>query len=312
MITVLCITGPTASGKSNLALEFCRKIKSLKPEIISIDSAQIYRHIDIASAKPTISERVEIPHHLVDICDPSEQYSVARFITDANAALTKIISNGGIPIFVGGTMMYLYRFIRGISCIPDIPLKVRRLVTEEGRKIGWEKLHKRLVAIDPMFAGKISVNDTQRIIRGIEVWHHTGKTLTYWKQRKAAVNKHNNHSFKLKMVALVPKNKTDLHKKIKSRFNRMVEDGLLCEIVELRGRNLSFKNSSARLVGVRQAWEFLEGHVSFNEFLWHGETATRRLAKHQLTWLNKFNDVKIIDPYNNSQSQKISICESLL
>ena len=224
----------------------------------------------------------------------------------------KIISNGGTPILVGGTMMYLNRLIQGISNVPNIPLEVRQSIFNEGRDNGWDKLHKKLFSVDPQFADGISINDSQRITRGLEVWYHTGKGLTEWKNEYSKLSPQNNLSFKLRILALVPKNKEDLHRKIKNRFNNMVERGLLSEVARLRKRNLSRDNSCARLVGVRQAWEFLEGTVSMHQFLQLGEIATRRLAKHQLTWLRKFNNMKVIDPFDNSKTQKISICESLL
>ena len=312
MTTALCITGPTASGKSSLALELCRKNKILRPEIISMDSAQIYREIDIASDKPSLIDRQEFPHHLIDICDPSEQYSVARFIEDVNKSIEKIISSGGTPIIVGGTMMYLKRLTDGIADLPTVPADLRNEIFNYGLKIGWTKLHSQLNKIDPILAENISPKDSQRITRGLEVWLYTGINLTEWKKRTPSINLRKN-AVTFNIVALIPKNRELLNERIKQRFKRMIGNGLIEEVKNLRKREeLTMKNSVVRLVGVRQAWEYLDGKISLEEFIVKGEIATKRLAKHQLTWLKTFKNMESLDPFQADLTQKISICESLL
>ncbi len=308
---ILCIVGPTAAGKSKLAMEFCRKNIKLNPEIISMDSAQIFKEIDIATAKPTTEEQNEIPHHLINICDPVETYSVAKFINDTNNLIIKIIKKNGTPIIVGGTMMYLKRLIEGIVDIPVIPNEIRNKIKSDAEINSWHHLFKKLSKIDPNLCKLISQNDSQRITRGLEVWEYTGKTLTDWKLEKPKSKFMNDNLFDIMPIALIPQNKKDLHEKIKIRFMKMIQNGLIDEVKNLKKRgDLTLKNPSIKLVGVKQTWHYLENNLDIDDLLRTGIVATRQLAKHQLTWINKFESIKKIDPYELTLDQQISICES--
>ena len=220
--SLLCIIGPTASGKSQLALELCRKGLFYRPEIISMDSAQIYQNIDIATAKPNKNEQNEVKHHLIDICDPKDSYSVNKFIEDTLRAISNIEKKKGTPIIVGGTMMYFDRLINGIHSVPKIPDYVRSQIIFEGNKKGWPSLHNKLKTIDQNLAKKIAPFDSQRIQRGLEVWMHTGKTLSDWIHSSKTKNLNREINYIFKTIALVPKDRSNLHKKIKIRFKKMV------------------------------------------------------------------------------------------
>ncbi len=310
---ILCIVGPTAVGKSKLAMEFCRRNTSLKPEIISMDSAQIFKEIDIATAKPSVEEQNEIPHHLINICNPNETYSVAKFINDSNNLIKKIIKNNGTPIIVGGTMMYLKRLVEGIAEIPIIPDEIRNKIKIDAELNGWSHLFKRLSKIDPSLCELISQNDSQRITRGLEVWEHTRKTLTEWKLNKTKSKVIEEMIYDFIPVALIPSSKKDLHEEIKIRFIKMIKKGLIDEVKSLKRRgDLTLKNPSIKLVGVKQTWNYLENNLEIEDLLRTGIIATRQLAKHQLTWINKFESIKKIDPYKLTIDQQISICESSL
>ena len=310
---ILCIVGPTAAGKSKLAMEFCRRNMKLKPEIISMDSAQIFKEIDIATAKPSIEEQKEIPHHLIDICDPTETYSVAKFINDTNKLIVKILEKKGTPLIVGGTMMYLKRLTDGIANIPLIPIEIREKINMEGNLKGWSYLFKRLSIIDPNLCKLISENDSQRITRGLEVWEYTGKTLSEWKFENSEEKTINNISHNFIPIALIPRDKKHHHKKINARFSKMIQQGLVNEVKNLKKRgDLTLGHSSIKLVGVKQTWNYLENNLGLEDLLRTGIIATRQLAKHQLTWINKFESIKKIDPYELSLDQQISICKSSL
>jgi tRNA dimethylallyltransferase len=306
--SIICIIGPTASGKSQLALELCRKNLFYRPEIISMDSAQIYKSIDIATAKPNKFEQNEIKHHLIDICDPKESYSVNQFIEDTLKILTNIENRKGTSIIVGGTMMYFHRLINGIHSFPAIPSYVRDQISNEGKKNGWPYLHKKLSKIDGDLANRISPFDSQRIQRGLEVWKHTGKSLSDWINSSKIKNK--NFNFRFKTIALVPKDRSTLHEKIKLRFNTMIRNGLIEEVLELKKReDLSPLCPAIKIVGVRQTWDYLETKGSKDDLIFKGIAATRQLAKRQLTWIRSFKNINEIDSNAIDLNQIISICE---
>ena len=304
---ILCITGPTATGKSALAMHLCKMKKQNKFQIISMDSAKIYKGVDISSAKPSKKDLSEIPHHLVDICEPTETYSAARFLKDTKKLIKEITNNGGTPIIVGGTMMYLQRLIHGIARVPEIPDDEKVLVENEGKRIGWSRMHEKLIKIDPDAAQKISKNDSQRIVRQLSVWYSTGKTLSYWQKLPNYEGLKN----KLRIIALVPDSKQDLKANINTRLNSMINEGMLDEVIKLRNdAGLTQTNPCGRLVGIRQAMEHIEGRITFHQFVTQAEFATRRLAKHQLTWLSKLENLTIVKAFAKPPSQIISIWDS--
>lgn len=305
--SIICIIGPTASGKSQLALELCRKNLFYRPEIISMDSAQIYKSIDIATAKPNKEEQKEVKHHLIDICDPKDSYSVNKFIEDTLTVIKEIENKEGTPIIVGGTMMYFNRLINGIHSVPKIPNFVRTQIIHEGNKIGWPSLHSKLKMIDQNLAKKISPYDSQRIQRGLEVWTYTGKTLSDW----IISSKAKNLNYIFKTIALVPQDRSNLHKKIQIRFNTMLENGLIEEIKQLKNRgDLSPEFPAIKLVGVKQVWDYLDTNSGVGDLVFKSTAATRQLAKRQLTWLRSFKEINVVNSDDIDLNQIISICES--
>ena len=305
--SIICIIGPTASGKSQLALELCRKNLFYRPEIISMDSAQIYKSIDIATAKPNKEEQKEVKHHLIDICDPKDSYSVNKFIEDTLTVIKEIENKEGTPIIVGGTMMYFNRLINGIHSVPKIPNFVRTQIIHEGNKIGWPSLHSKLKMIDQNLAKKISPYDSQRIQRGLEVWTYTGKTLSDW----IISSKTKNLNYIFKTIALVPQDRSNLHKKIQIRFNTMLENGLIEEVKQLKNRgDLSPEFPAIKLVGVKQVWDYLDTNSGVGDLVFKSTTATRQLAKRQLTWLRSFKEINVVNSDDIDLNQIISICES--
>ncbi|MDA9718946.1 tRNA (adenosine(37)-N6)-dimethylallyltransferase MiaA [Betaproteobacteria bacterium] len=304
---ILCITGPTAAGKSKLAMHLCKIKKQNKFQIISMDSAQIYKGVDISSAKPSKTDLLEVRHHLVDICDPTESYSAARFLKDTKKIIREITANGGTPLIVGGTMMYLQRLIHGIARVPDIPESEKALVESEGRRIGWGCMHEKLVKIDPEAARRINKNDSQRIVRQLSVWYSTGKTLSYWQK----LPNYEGLNDKVRIVALVPDSKEELKANINTRLNSMIDEGMLEEVIKLKkDAGLTQTSPCGRLVGIRQAIDYIEGRTTFHKFVIEAELATRRLAKHQLTWLSKLENLTKIKAFAKPLSQLISIWDS--
>ncbi len=304
---ILCITGPTAAGKSRLAMHLCKIKKQNKFQIISMDSAQIYKGVDISSAKPSKTDLLEVPHHLVDICDPTETYSAARFLKDTKKIIKEITANGGTPLIVGGTMMYLQRLIQGIARVPEIPEREKILVENEGKRIGWGFMHEKLIKIDPEAARRINKNDSQRIVRQLSVWRSTGKTLSYWQKLPHYEGLNN----KVRVVALVPDSKEELKANINTRLNSMINEGMLEEVIKLKkNAGLTQTSPCGRLVGIRQALEYIEGRITFHQFVTEAEFATRRLAKHQLTWLSKLKNLTKIKAFTKPLSQLISIWDS--
>jgi tRNA dimethylallyltransferase len=276
--TAYALLGPTASGKSTLAMALADRFPL---EIVSVDSAQVYRGMDIGTAKPSAGEQKRVAHHLIDLIDPTQSYSAGRFRADAVRAIGEIQGRGKVPLLVGGTMLYYKALSQGIDTLPVAEPGLRAQIDARAARHGWPALHADLVKVDPVTAARLSPNDTQRIQRALEVWELSGKPISEW-QRSAGPGL----PFALKGYALVPEDRAELHRRIAERFDRMLKAGLVDELRALRKQHeLHAGLPSMRCVGYRQAWEFLEGGYGKAELREKGIAATRQLAKRQLTWL---------------------------
>ena len=298
-LPVIAIMGPTASGKTGLALEIAAKVDS---EVISVDSALVYKGMDIGTAKPSQDEQAGVVHHLIDIIDPAESYSVSQFVNDTNALIGDILSRGKVPILAGGTMMYFNALINGISPLPKSDEKVRDEITQQAQRLGWSKLHDELRGVDPISGERIHPNDPQRITRALEVYRSTGKTLTHWQQQEGERCPYNIAQF-----AIAPADRAVLHERIATRFDMMLEAGFEQEVLKLYERSdLHEDLPSIRSVGYRQMWQYLDGQLSYAEMRERGIIATRQLAKRQLTWLRGWEQVTWLDTFTNDNLTKIT------
>lgn len=285
----LLIAGPTASGKSGLAL---RLAELMPAELISVDSAQVYRGFDIGSAKPSRSLRDRIPHHLIDIRNPEDTYSAGEFVTDALQAIETIRARGRLPILVGGTMLYFNALIRGIARLPTADPDIRRAIDADAAVRGWPAVHTELLAVDPMAAAKIHPNDAQRIQRALEVYRATGRPISEWQRETSA-----RHTWRFSRLALVPTDRAWLHERIEQRFRQMMQEGFLEEVRALRARSsLAPEAPSLRAVGYRQLWAHLAGEIDLPTAVARAVVATRQLAKRQLTWIHADPDWEGLDP----------------
>lgn len=293
------LMGPTASGKTAVALELAEQ---LPVEIISVDSAQIYRHMNIGTAKPDQSTRLRYPHHLIDIIDPTESYSAAQFRDDAWQLMADIAGRGRIPLLVGGTMLYFKALREGLSDLPSADQAMRQVIEMMAQEAGWPALHAELERIDPQAAERIDVNDVQRIQRALEVHYLTGKTLS----ELIAERPQQQLPYRLIEVALLPSDRAVLHERIATRFEDMLELGLLSEVRQLReAYALTAQMPSMRCVGYRQVWQYLEGEFGLAALREKATAATRQLAKRQLTWLRSMNDVLEFDCLADDLPQQV-------
>jgi tRNA dimethylallyltransferase len=284
----LALLGPTASGKSALAAELAER---LPLEIVSMDSALVYRGMDIGTAKPAAALRARLPHHLVDLVDPDQGYSAGRWRQDALAAIEGIFERKRTPLIVGGTMLYYRALVAGIDALPQADSAVRAQLDAEAARLGWPAMHAELARVDPQAAARIAPNDPQRIQRALEVWKLTGKPLSALQGQARP-----DLPFALKAVALIPE-RLELHERIAQRFDEMLRLGLIEEVEGLRRKHrLSAASPSMRAVGYRQVWQHLEGDYDRKALREKGIIATRQLAKRQLTWLRSFSDVDRLDP----------------
>ncbi len=276
-LDAVLLMGPTCTGKTALALELARRYPV---EIVSVDSALVYRGMDIGTSKPGAAMRAEVPHHLIDICDPAEPYSAGRFRRDALALVQEIRARDRVPLLVGGTMLYFHALIRGIAPLPDADPAVRAEIDAEARQVGWPALHAQLAQADPEAAARIRPNDAQRIQRALEVIRLTGRRLSEL-QRLAEPA-----PLRVERFALLPFEREALYARIEARFDEMLNEGLLDEVRALHGRgDLHADLPSMRAVGYRQLWRHLAGDCSLDEAVADAKRATRNLAKRQLTWL---------------------------
>jgi len=281
------LLGPTASGKSALALVVAAK---LPVEIVSLDSALVYRGMDIGTAKPGAELRANVPHHLIDIIDPDQSYSAGRWREDALAKIEEIFGRKAIPLLVGGTMLYYRALTSGLDALPQADARVRAAIDAEAARAGWPTLHAELEKVDPKVAQRIAPNDAQRIQRALEVWRITGKPLS---SLQGVARK--DLPFELKGIALMPE-RTVLHERIGKRFDAMLRLGLVDEVKALKKKyRLNAAMPSMRAVGYRQVWEYLEDKVDKTTMRERAIAATRQLAKRQLTWLRSFPDLVRLD-----------------
>jgi tRNA dimethylallyltransferase len=273
--------GPTGSGKSDLAM---RLAETLPVEIVSVDSALVYRGMDIGTAKPSADMRARVPHHLIDIRDPAEAYSAGEFTRDALQAMRDIWRRGRQPLLVGGTMLYFHALSHGIAALPEGDPKVRAAIDRQAAHSGWAAVHQELSEVDPAAAARIHVNDPQRIQRALEVYRLTGETITGLQQKRMSVFA----DVDVAEIAVAPLERRDLHTRIELRFAAMLSAGFLAEVRRLYERSdLKPEHPSMRAVGYRQLWRHLAGQISLDEAGNQAIVATRQLAKRQLTWLRR-------------------------
>jgi tRNA dimethylallyltransferase len=292
------LMGPTASGKTAAAIALA---KAYDGEIVSVDSALVYRGLEIGAAKPDLRERDGVPHHLLDLRDPWQTYSAAEFASDAAAVVRDIVARGKLPILVGGTGLYFRALLQGLSPMREADPAMRARITAEAEVAGWPAMHEQLAAVDPAAAKRIHATDPQRIQRALEVFRLTGKPISYWQTLPGIARL---PARVLKLV-LAPSERAVLHQRIEKRFDLMLEHGFLDEVRRLRALPQMAQVSApldlpaVRAVGYRQAWQFLDGQGSAAEFRDKGVFATRQLAKRQLTWLRGELDARWFDPVSD-------------
>lgn len=299
---VAILTGPTGTGKTDLALELAREFPI---EIVSVDSAQVYRGLDIGSAKPSREIRARVPHHLVDIVEPTESYSAGQFVRDAAAAIADIEARGRVPLLVGGTMLYLRALIGGIAELPEGSAQIRARIDAEAAARGWPALHERLTAVDPAAAARIHPNDAQRIQRALEVFEATGQRISALQSATRPALPRGFH-----VVALMPADRGWLHAALAARFEQMMAAGFLEEVRALHRRgDLTDAHPAIRAVGYRQIWGHLEGQYPLDVAQVRAVAATRQLAKRQMTWLRSMANIQAFDP--TDAQRFVGIRESL-
>ena len=280
----LLLLGPTASGKTASALALAQ---ALPVEVISVDSALVYRDMDIGTAKPSAEERAVCPHHLIDVISPEESYSAARFRADAIRLMGEIVARGNLPLLAGGTMLYFKALRDGLSDLPGADPELRRALDDEAAERGWPALHAELARLDPEAAARLEPGDAQRIQRALEIVRLTGRPLadSYAKKEGEPL------PCRLLAIALAPSDRGALHARIEERFDAMLHAGLVDEVRQLRARyRLTPSMPSMRCVGYRQVWEYLDGGIGYDELRFKGIAATRQLAKRQLTWQRQFRE----------------------
>ncbi|OZB33885.1 MAG: tRNA (adenosine(37)-N6)-dimethylallyltransferase MiaA [Ferrovum sp. 34-44-207] len=299
--------GPTASGKSDLALALATEFNG---EIIAVDSATIYRYMDIGTAKPDLHTRQNIAHHLIDILDPPQSYSAHQFALDAARHVDNITNRGKVPFLIGGTMLYFKALLSGFNDLPSANQTLRAQLDEEANRLGWPALHQRLMSIDAELAMRLKENDAQRIQRALEVYMLTGRPLSsfHQDQKKTA------WSGPVLSLALIPEDRASLHQRIELRFKQMLELGLEQELMALKERfALHADLPSMRCVGYRQMWQYLEQEIDYQTMLSSGIFATRQLAKRQLTWLRSWPHLITLDPFRNeTKSDLLSIVKPFI
>jgi tRNA dimethylallyltransferase len=326
-LPVITIVGPTASGKSSLAMAVTRLAKQLGKtiEIISMDSALVYRGMDIGTAKPSKSEMQEVRYHGINIAEPEDPYSAAKFAHDAKQWLKEIRERNNIPLIVGGTMLYWRALAHGLSNMPAASPEIRAEIESRAAKLGWPAIHDELTRVDPETAARLEKNDAQRVQRALEIYLLSGKTMSEWLQEQpkesgrgnagdgvdssgnsdAKGNADHNAPINLRLISIEPSDRSVLHERIAKRFELMMAEGFLDEMKTLRQNpRLHPDLPSMRAVGYRQAWDHLDGNITFQEFQDQAIAATRQLAKRQLTWLRGMKAKEVVDSLDESQIKR--------
>jgi tRNA dimethylallyltransferase len=297
----IALMGPTASGKTALALDWAERLDS---EVISVDSALVYRRLDIGSAKPDRETLARVRHHLIDLRDPHEVYSAADFASDALAAMNDLAARGRIPILAGGTGLYFHALLHGLSAMPEANADLRAQLMAEALSRGWDALHAELAEHDPQAAARIHRNDPQRVLRALEVWRLSGRPISAWQQSGRAAP----FPFRVLKLVLAPADRSVLHERIALRFDAMLQAGFLAEVQGLRADSrLHADLPSMRAVGYRQAWTFLDGGEEAASFRERAIAATRQLAKRQLTWLRAQLDARWLDPQADAAELELAL-----
>jgi len=300
---VIAIVGPTASGKSSMSMRIARAAKQHGKtiELISMDSALVYRGMDIGTAKPSSAEMDEVIHHGINIKEPETPYSAAKFAKDAEQWISNIHDRGNIPMIVGGTMLYWRALAHGLSDMPPASPEIRTAIEKKADQLGWAAIHQELMQVDPTTAIRLDANDTQRVQRALEIFLIRGKPMSNWisAEPKDSGRYSENTSLQFRLISIEPSDRGILHQRIAERFDIMMQQGFLEEMRLLRQNpQLTPELPSMRAVGYRQAWEYLDEKISLKEFQEQSIAATRQLAKRQLTWLRGIADREVFDPLN--------------
>jgi tRNA dimethylallyltransferase len=315
---VIAIVGPTASGKSAIAMQIARTAKSLGKtvEIISMDSALVYRGMDIGTAKPSKAEMQEVRHHGIDIAEPEDPYSAAKFAHDAKQWLKEIRERNNIPLIVGGTMLYWRALAHGLSNMPPASPEIRADIESRAAKLGWPAIHDELRQVDPETAARLEKNDTQRVQRALEIYLQSGKPMSEWLQEEpkdsgrgdgggSGGSDDHNTPINLRLISIEPSDRSVLHDRIAKRFDIMMAEGFLDEMKAFhQNPRLHLDLPSMRAVGYRQAWDYLDGNITVQEFQDQTIAATRQLAKRQLTWLRGIQTKEVVDSLDSSQMKQ--------
>lgn len=296
-LPVVFLMGPTASGKTDLAMKL---YDHMPCEIVSVDSAMIYKGMDIGTAKPDQETLARYPHRLIDICDPSEAYSAAEFRMDALKQIEEIRSAGKVPILTGGTMLYFHALRNGLANLPEADAAVRERLLQEAEAEGWAAMHARLAEVDPESAKRLNPNDAQRLQRALEVYEITGRSMTdLWAEQEKQ-----KPDFPIVSLAVMPQERSELHDRIARRFDIMLEQGFVDEVRTLWDRgDLNLQMPSVRCVGYRQVWEYFAGTWDYDTMKFKGVVATRQLAKRQVTWLRSWENLNWIDTHDTNLLQ---------
>jgi len=301
MKTAICLMGPTASGKTDVAVRLCKRFPV---DLISVDSALVYRGMDIGTAKPDAETLRRTPHRLIDIRDPVDSYSAGDFVRDAHVEMSDIFSRGRVPLLVGGTMMYFRALTRGIADLPAANADIRATIDADAARLGWPAMHERLVKVDSAAAIQIDSNDRQRIQRALEVYLSSGKPLSEWQKAGPAAA---DSDIQFVKIALQTGTRKALHERIEKRLNLMLNNGFLEEVKVLHQQEgLTAEHSSMRSVGYRQLWQHLDGETTLKEAGEKALFATRQLAKRQITWLRSESDLQSFDPLEAGAIDAIS------
>ena len=301
------LLGPTASGKSDLAMKLT---SHLPVELVSVDSALVYRDMNIGTAKPDAEILRQYPHHLVDIRNPDEVYSAADFRSEVLTLMSAISERGNIPLLVGGTMLYFKVLIEGIASMPAADSAIREKIVREAETGGWQKVHQRLAEVDPESAARIHPNDPQRLQRALEIWELTGESMTQLHKKQQDLV---SLPFSVCQLAIIPSDRADLHRIIAARFEQMIKDGFIEEVEHLREKyDLNAELPSIKSVGYRQVWQYLEGEVDRKVMQERAIIATRQLAKRQFTWLRGWSNLREIPFPEVNEALKIIQASSIL